>query len=213
MMRSGLLKQKEYIEFLKTVPSFSKLSDEIVLKIANVLDEITYKKGDYIIRQGEKGDTFYIINQGTVKVTINDPNNTVLTPSRDQNMNMTIVTNIVSQKFIRTLTRGEFFGERALQGEEIRSANIIAESPTVTCLVIDRAYVFNQSIFCFSHRDSIFFLLFSSSFNQLISGLNEIKTKRYDQDISERKMYVGFFFWFCFFLKQLSILSGCLFYI
>nr|XP_046916153.1 cGMP-dependent protein kinase 1-like [Dermatophagoides farinae] len=166
MMRSGLLKQKEYIEFLKTVPSFSKLSDEIVLKIANVLDEITYKKGDYIIRQGEKGDTFYIINQGTVNVTINDRNNTVLSsPSRDQNMNLTTSTTMALEKFIRTLTRGEFFGERALQGEETRSANIIAESPTVTCLVIDRA-----------------------SFNQLISGLNEIKTKRYDQDISERKI-------------------------
>lgn len=42
MMRSGLLKQKEHMEFLKTVPSFSKLNDEIILKIANVLEEVRW---------------------------------------------------------------------------------------------------------------------------------------------------------------------------
>lgn len=43
-----------------------------------------------------------------------------------------------TEKFIRTLSRGEFFGERALQGEDIRSANIIAQTTLVKCLVIDR---------------------------------------------------------------------------
>jgi hypothetical protein len=45
----------------------------------------------------------------------------------------------VPEKFIRTLTRGQFFGERALQGDDVRTANIIADSDTgVNCLVIDR---------------------------------------------------------------------------
>ena len=42
MMRSGLLKQKEHMEFLKTVPTFKKLNDEIILKIANVLEEVIF---------------------------------------------------------------------------------------------------------------------------------------------------------------------------
>ncbi len=47
----------------------------------------------------------------------------------------------VPEKFIRTLNRGDFFGERALQGEDVRTANIIADSETgVNCLVIDREY-------------------------------------------------------------------------
>lgn len=73
----------------------------------------------------------------------------------DQNMNITSITpfpslttlsssssstSSTSEKFIRTLTRGEFFGERALQGEEVRSASIFAQSDLVTCLVIDREY-------------------------------------------------------------------------
>ena len=40
MMRSGLIKQKEYMEFLKTVPSFKKLRDEHIIKIVDVLEEV-----------------------------------------------------------------------------------------------------------------------------------------------------------------------------
>ncbi|XP_017461749.1 PREDICTED: cGMP-dependent protein kinase 1-like, partial [Rhagoletis zephyria] len=146
MIRFGLMKQKEHIKFLKTVPSFSKLNDEVIFKIANVLEEHIYHHGDYIIRQGEKGDTFFIIVSGSVRVTINEGDSS-------------------EGKLICTQTKGEFFGERALQGEETRSANIIAESPIVTCLVTDR-----------------------DSFKQLISNLDDVKTKRYDQDITERKI-------------------------
>lgn len=92
-----------------------------------------YNQGDYIIRQGEKGDTFFIICSGTVRVTINEGE--AIAPGANNNT-------VFSQgKLIRTQNKGEFFGERALQGEEIRSANIIADSQIVTCLVIDREYV------------------------------------------------------------------------
>ncbi|KAH9396815.1 cGMP-dependent protein kinase 1, partial [Tyrophagus putrescentiae] len=169
MIRSGLMKQKEHIEFLKTVPSFSKLNDEVILKIATVLEEHIYHHGDYIIRQGEKGDTFFIIVSGSVRVTINEGDSSASAANNNNNNNGIINNNMhpsLSQgKLIRTQTKGEFFGERALQGEETRSANIIAESPIVTCLVTDR-----------------------ESFKQLISNLDDVKTKRYDQDITERKI-------------------------
>ena len=42
-------------------------------------------------------------------------------------------------KFIRHLHKGDFFGEKALSGEEVRTANIIADDASgVECLVIDR---------------------------------------------------------------------------
>ena len=67
------------------------------------------------------------------------------------------------EKFIRNLHKGDFFGEKALSGEEVRTANIIADDAEgVSCLVIDR-----------------------DSFNQLISNLDEIK-KRY-VDLPARK--------------------------
>ncbi len=43
------------------------------------------------------------------------------------------------EKFIRNLHKGDFFGEKALSGEEVRTANIIADDTEgVICLVIDR---------------------------------------------------------------------------
>ena len=38
----------------------------------DVLEEVTYKAGEYIVRQGAGGDTFFIIAKGSVQVTINN---------------------------------------------------------------------------------------------------------------------------------------------
>ncbi|XP_022235013.1 cGMP-dependent protein kinase, isozyme 2 forms cD4/T1/T3A/T3B-like isoform X2 [Limulus polyphemus] len=141
MMRTGLVRQAEYTDFLKSVPTFRKLNEETLIKIADVLEETSYNKGDYIIRQGARGDTFFIISKGKVKVTMK-------------------VSELDEERFIRCLEYGDFFGEKALQGEDVRTANIIADDPEgVTCLVIDR-----------------------ESFNQLISNIDEIKKKRYDEE-------------------------------
>jgi len=146
MMRTGLIKQSEYTAFLKSVPDLRNLPEETLIKIADVLEETDYKEGDYIIRQGAIGDTFFIISKGRVKVTKKEGDS--------------------EEKFIRNLHKGDFFGERALSGEEMRTANIIADDGEgVSCLVIDR-----------------------DSFNQLISNLEEIK-KRYI-DLPARKQII-----------------------
>ncbi|CAK9300668.1 unnamed protein product [Gordionus sp. m RMFG-2023] len=125
MVRTAMIRQEEYMRFLRSVPTFSTLSQDTISRIAYVIEETHYDQGTYIIRQGARGDTFFIISRGEVKVTLIDP---------------------FEQKeiFIRTLGSGEFFGERALKSEDLRTANIIASSPEgVDCLVIDRE-AFNQ---------------------------------------------------------------------
>lgn len=97
MMRTGLIRQAEYTDFLKSVPIFKDLPEDTLIKISDVLEETYYAAGDYIVRQGARGDTFFIISKGTVKVTIKDP-----TTNQEQ--------------YIRTLGKGDFFGEKALQG-------------------------------------------------------------------------------------------------
>ncbi|PVD38919.1 hypothetical protein C0Q70_01544 [Pomacea canaliculata] len=120
MMRTGLLRHSEHMDFLRSVPTFQGLPEETLSKIADVLEEAHYNNGEYIIRQGARGDTFYIIAKGKVKVTKRN--------SKTQD-----------EQVIRCLTKGDFFGERALQGEDVRTANIIAaDSKGVDCLVIDR---------------------------------------------------------------------------
>ncbi|XP_054267614.1 cGMP-dependent protein kinase, isozyme 2 forms cD5/T2 isoform X2 [Macrosteles quadrilineatus] len=147
MMRTGLIRQAEYTDFLKSVPIFKNLPEETLIKISDVLEETFYNEGDYIIRQGARGDTFFIISKGKVKVTIKQPNTE-------------------EDKFIRQLSKGDFFGEKALQGDDLRTANIVADDPEgVTCLVIDR-----------------------ETFNQLISSLDEIRTRYKDEAVERKKI-------------------------
>jgi len=140
MMRTAMVRQSEYTKFLKSVPTFVNLPEETLIKIADVMEETTYKEGEYIIRQGAMGDTFFIISKGRVKVTKKEG------PGATED------------KFIRNLHKGEFFGEKALSGEEVRTANIIADDANgVECLVIDR-----------------------DSFAHLISNLEEIRNRYVD---------------------------------
>ncbi|XP_042337356.1 cGMP-dependent protein kinase 1-like, partial [Plectropomus leopardus] len=97
MMRTGLIKHAEYMDFLKSVPTFQGLPEETLSKLADVMEETHYEDGEYIIRQGARGDTFFIISKGKVNVTQEDPTNQETT-------------------HLRELARGDWFGERALQG-------------------------------------------------------------------------------------------------
>lgn len=61
---------------------------------------------------------------------------------------------------IRTLTRGDYFGEQALIKEDKRTANVIAMAPGVECLTLDR-----------------------ESFKLLIGDLCELHEKDYGDEI------------------------------
>ncbi|XP_016128776.1 cGMP-dependent protein kinase 1a [Sinocyclocheilus grahami] len=134
MMRTGLIKHAENMELLKSVLTFRGLPEEILSKLADVLEETHYEDGNYIIRQGARGDTFFIISKGKVTMTRED------CPGQEP-------------VCLRSMGKGDSFGEKALQGEDIRTANVIA-AESVTCLVIDR-----------------------DSYKHLIGGLEDISNK------------------------------------
>lgn len=89
------------------MPIFKNLPEDTLIKISDVLEETYYQQGDYIVRQGARGDTFFIISKGQVRVTIKQQD-------------------AQEEKFIRTLGKGDFFGEKALQGW-VFEFNIISE--------------------------------------------------------------------------------------
>uniref|UniRef100_A0A1A9VXF4 cGMP-dependent protein kinase n=1 Tax=Glossina austeni TaxID=7395 RepID=A0A1A9VXF4_GLOAU len=119
MMRTGMQRIENSVNFLKSVPLLKNLSEELLTKIADVLEVEFYPSGTYIIRQGAGGDTFFLISQGMVKVT--------------QKLSGTL-----EEKEIRILKSGDYFGEKALINEDKRTANIIALEPGVECLTLDR---------------------------------------------------------------------------
>lgn len=125
MMNTGIIRQAEYLNFLKSVPELKCLTEKDLTKIAGILQEDFYQKGEYIIRQGATGDTFFIINGGSVRVTQRE------TPDSPE------IT-------IRELKKGAYFGEKALLGDSIRTANIIA-SEYVSLLAVDKEH-FTQLI-------------------------------------------------------------------
>ncbi|XP_013387000.1 cGMP-dependent protein kinase 1 [Lingula anatina] len=119
MMKTGLQRQAENIKFLRSVSLLKRLPSEKLAKIASVLEMDFFHEGECIIREGEAGDTFFIINKGEVEVQqklkgFSDP-----------------------QK-IRNLKRGDYFGEKALLSEDYRTASVVAKAPGVECLTIDR---------------------------------------------------------------------------
>lgn len=119
MMRTGLQRIEENIKFLKNIDLLKKLSDAVLVKIADVLEVEFYQAGAFIVRQGTKGDNFFLISQGSVRVTQRIPGSMV-------------------DEEIRILSRGEYFGEQALINDDKRTANIIALPPGVECMTLDR---------------------------------------------------------------------------
>ncbi|XP_045926914.1 cGMP-dependent protein kinase 1 isoform X1 [Micropterus dolomieu] len=164
MMRTGLIKHTEYMEFLKSVPTFHGLQEDILSKLADVLEETHYENGEYIIRQGARGDTFFIISKGKVNVTREDM------PNGDP-------------VYLRSLGKGDWFGEKALQGEDIRTANVIA-AEAVTCLVIDR-----------------------DSFKHLIGGLEDVSSKGHEDADAKAKYEAENAFFFNLNLADFNIID------
>ncbi|NXI88621.1 KGP2 kinase, partial [Rhipidura dahli] len=119
-------RQEQYRNFLRSVSLLKNLPEDKLTKIMDCLEVEYYDKGDYVIREGEEGNTFFIIAKGKVIVTQS-------TADRSQ------------PQVIKNLHRGDYFGEKALISDDVRSANVIADEYNVECLVIDRE-TFNQTV-------------------------------------------------------------------
>ncbi|RLN73870.1 hypothetical protein BBJ28_00006597 [Nothophytophthora sp. Chile5] len=107
------------VNFLKNVELLQRLSNNQLQKVAAALKLQRFNDGEYIIRQGDDGNAFYIIVEGTVRCT-----------SRTGG-------SAEPEKELMTLQRGNYFGEMALVLNEPRQANCIAAG-VVDCYVMDR---------------------------------------------------------------------------
>src|SRR5207244_13079108 len=55
-------------EFLNAVPVFAALTPQTLTEVAEKMTRVHYPAGGVIIRQGDLGDTFYLIRQGAVDI-------------------------------------------------------------------------------------------------------------------------------------------------
>jgi CRP-like cAMP-binding protein len=97
---------KAYQEFLSSVPLFQPLSNSERARVAEAIETQVYRDGEHIVKEGDRGETMFIILDGIVQIT-------------------KLIEN--QQRVVNTLNKGDFFGERSLLENEVRTA-------TVTCV-------------------------------------------------------------------------------
>lgn len=95
---------------LRGLRLFSDLGNYGLAEAAKKMQAREYKQGDYIVREGEAGDEFYLIFSGRVDVRKKDTNG--------------------QEKSVNTIERGGFFGELALLQGGKRNASIVALEDT-----------------------------------------------------------------------------------
>jgi signal transduction histidine kinase len=99
-------------DLLKNIAIFSESQREVLIKLADAMEEKEVKKGAMIVKKGDIGDAMFIIAEGSVR--IHDGNHV-----------------------LARMKEGDFFGEYSLIDDDPRSASVTAEEPC-TLLRLDK---------------------------------------------------------------------------
>ncbi len=102
---------------LRAVSLLAPLSDAALAQLVRQVHRHTFGKGEVVVREGEPGDSFYVIEQGSAEVML----------GHDGGM-----------RALGQLNAGDFFGEMSLLAGDPRSATVRAASD-LSVLVVDRA--------------------------------------------------------------------------
>ncbi|ORE03966.1 camp-dependent protein kinase regulatory subunit [Rhizopus microsporus var. microsporus] len=76
IMKSNAAKRTMHESFLKGVPLFKSLEISEIHKIADSLVSVRYKHGDVVVKEGEPGNNFYLIEDGKAVVYKTAPDGT-----------------------------------------------------------------------------------------------------------------------------------------
>jgi cAMP-dependent protein kinase regulator len=118
VVAAAMAKRDIYKGFLESVPILKSVNEMEVLTLADSLAEEKYEDGQTICTQGEEGNFFYIIKEGSAECSQVDSSG--------------------ASKVVATLSTGKYFGEIALLTSKPRQATVIAKGKLV-CLALDRA--------------------------------------------------------------------------
>lgn len=104
--------ESSIVDVLAKIDLFKDLERPTLKKFADVLTTVKFNEGERIVEKGQRGDIFYIINEGQVRV-------------HDIGLGDATYADQI-------LKKGDWFGERALMTGEPRAANATAMTEVVT---------------------------------------------------------------------------------
>ena len=104
LMDSAFQRRRMYESFLEEVPLLSTLTLYERSKIADALDTQKYPPGATIIREGDPGEAFFILESGEAEVYKSDSGDSV----------------------VKRYEKGDYFGELALLDDKPRAASVVA---------------------------------------------------------------------------------------
>ena len=95
---------------LRRVRIFANLSESDIIKLQRAMRELAFERDEWVFRQGDVGDTFFVVLSGAAEVLRNEQN--------DSNGGENVC--------LAKLEAGDFFGERCMMKNEVRYAGIKA---------------------------------------------------------------------------------------
>ncbi len=112
---------------MRKVEFFTPLTVGQLEKILPAVMLFSFDKGETVFSQGQKGDAFYIIYQGSVEIRLRQW--------------------LVLSKKVAALKAGDFLGEISLISDEPRTATVVCAEPTLlfTLIADDFKFVLHEN--------------------------------------------------------------------
>ncbi|MGK7921836.1 MAG: Crp/Fnr family transcriptional regulator [Trichodesmium sp.] len=112
-----MLTSVERLLFIRAVPIFRELRDDFLVRLASVMDELSFPANHGIFTEGQEGRSLYIVVSGRVKVHLED-------------------------RELARLEEGACFGEMSLFDAEPRSASVTTLD-SCECLMLTQMQLYD----------------------------------------------------------------------
>jgi CRP-like cAMP-binding protein len=109
------LRRDAKADLLRSVPLFAGCSKGELRKLASIADELDLREGTVLTREGRTGHEFFVLVDGTVRITKNN-------------------------RKVAELGPGDWLGEIALLTKAPRTATATATSPVHALIIVDRDF-------------------------------------------------------------------------
>ena len=117
-----------FMKVLRNVEFFKSMTIGQIEKVLPYVMLFSYQKGEIVCNQGDEGDSFYMIKEGRVDVSIK--------------AGFIFRRN----KFLARLGPREFFGEMSLVSKEVRNATVVCIEPCLIFILAQRDFSYMLSM-------------------------------------------------------------------